>query len=254
MLALMPVVALAAACNGVAPTAPSGTDLSNGVSANQEGSAAATGLVNQACANVAGIDLQVVEISRTMVFVEASYKYNPQRPNGCRAVEFTSNRPGLEVDKINPFRAGALRSLGGEATIKAAAPNGVSKAITVQLGGTSSTPSAPSAPSTPGTPSTPSAPSTPNSPDLQIGCKYIDEVAVSVVQPASDGGDVVMTAQYHFSTPLTSGCSTAPTWQATRKGLSVNPLDGFKASIPAAPEATTVLVTAPSGVQAKVRF
>jgi hypothetical protein len=246
MLALLPVVALGAACNGVAPT--SSTGVSTDVSAAEGNGVAATGLRNQACRAVAGIDLHLSHSLDATVWVEASYTYLTPQLAACPAPEFTSNRPGLQTDKANPFRAGHQRALGGEAIVKAMAPNGVTQSIVIKLGpGTSDTDPAEQPTVTNPAPAKPGR-------AAENGCKYVDVVAVSVQKPTFEGGDYTLTAKYSYSQPTLTTCTVAPTWEATRKGLTVNPRDGFKASLTVSDQPTTVVVTAPSGVQTKVQL
>jgi hypothetical protein len=233
MLALMPVVALAAACNGVAPTAS--TDLSSGVSATDEGAVTAQSNRDKSCWLVDYIHLQVVDATKTAVWVEATYKYRQPPTTKCEAPTFTSNVRGLQVDKVNPFRAGLSRSAATTAKITATAPNGVTHGIQVDLGG----------------------PGTSDRPTVDNPCKAIDGVTISVDVPPGINGDVILAAkyQYVFSTPQPSGCPIAPTWEATRRGLTVNPKDGFRASIPVDRTGPTIVyVTAPNGVLNKVQF
>jgi len=224
-LALMPVVALAAACNGVTPTASPGvpTDLS----ADRNGAVEATGM-RATCENIVGIQLDVLQDSKTHVWVEATYQYKlPITSSACPAPAWSADVRGLQVDKANPFRAGFARSLGGIAVVTAVAPNGVSSAVKVPIGGRVATDS----------------------------CKYVIGVTLTI-QPAVDDGRIAFRAQYQY--PITTGglgCSIAPVWEASRRGLTIDSKDGFRASIPVSTQTkTAVTATAPSGAKGDIIF
>ena len=246
MLALMPIVALAAACNGVAPT--SSTDLTGDLT-TQDGAVTAQGLrpTSNPCKYVESIHLQVIE-EKTAVLVEATYKYSQPSLTTCSAPTFTSNVRGLHVDATNPFRARLLRTAATEAKVTATAPNGVSESIQVVLQGPADTDPPTSGPTT-----------TPNDgvsrPTAENACKVIDGVNITVQPPDTNGGgDYILIASYSYSTPTLTPCAVAPAWSASRRGLTVNPRDGFRASIGASSVETTVYATAPTGVQGKTTF
>jgi hypothetical protein len=253
MLALMPVVALAAACNGVAPT--SSTGLSTDLSGTDNGGVSATGLTNRACALVHGIDLQVVGDNDANVTILATYKYSQPTSVDCQAPVWTSTTSVLAVDKANPFRVAVVRTAGDRAVVRATAPNGATNTISVIVRPTTSDPTHDAVdPVDPMPAPRPNVPTTPNRPTPALNaCRLIDGVTLSAVRQV--GGTVALSAAYTYSQAVPLDCATAPQWSATRKGLTVNPRDGFKASIPADSDAETVVVaTAPNGVQNKVSF
>jgi len=245
MLALMPVVALAAACNGVAPTAS--TDLATDVAATTGGAVAAQGLrpINP-CKYVEGIHLQVIE-EKTAVWVEAKYKYSQLPPTDCAAPTFTSNVPGLQVDKANPYRAGLLRAAGTTAKITATAPNGVSEGIQVDLTLPGNTDPVTTTPTL--TPTTSDSPA-------DAACKVVAGVTVTAHRFGGTGGDVVLLATYtYLATPVSRPCTAAPVWAATRRGLTVDSTNAFRARIPVSDFVkTTVSAAAPNGVLGEVTF
>jgi hypothetical protein len=249
----MPVVALAAACNGVVPT--SSTGLSTDLSGTDNGGVSATGLSNRACALVHGIDLQVVGDNDAALTIQATYKYSQPTSVDCQAPAWTSKTSQLAVDKTNPFRTAVVRTVGDKAVVQATAPNGVTNSISVSVGPTTSEPTHDAVdPVDPMPAPRPNVPTTPNRPTTALNaCRLIDGVTLSAVRQV--GGTVALSASYTYSQAVPLDCATAPQWSATRKGLTVNARDGFKASIPAANDVETVVVaTAPNGVQNKVTF
>jgi hypothetical protein len=251
MLALMPVVALAAACNGVVPT--SSTGLSTDLSGTDNGGVSATGLTNRACALVHGIDLQVVGDNDANVTILATYKYSQPTSVDCQAPVWTSTTSVLAVDKANPFRVAVVRTAGDRAVVRATAPNGATNTISVIVRPTTSDPTHDGVdPAEPTPAPRPNVPTTPNRPTVNA-CRLIDGVKVSVFRQV--GGLVGLTATYSYSQPVAGECKTAPQWEANRNGLTVNDSNPFTASIPQSNDVqTVVVVTAPNGVQSKVSF
>lgn len=252
MLALLPVVAMAAACNGVSPT--SSTDLSRDLTADlspAEGTATAAGLRNKACTLVTGVDLQVVAEDKQAVTLQASYKYAEPVPQDCPAPVWASRDASLRVDRTNPYRVAVLRTHDGVVTVQATAPNGVFDVIAVNLG-TPGTTDEPVEPSVPTTPNRAAPTDRPMPTPVPVNCKAINGVQVEVVQ-SPDADSTTLVARYSFTAPGNE-CKLAPTWSASRKGLTVDPLNPFSASIPQANDATVVSVTAPNGVGTKVSF
>jgi hypothetical protein len=247
MLALMPVVALASACNGVSPA--SSTGLSRDLTADipaAEGTATATGLRNKACALVGSVSLQVVAEDKRAVYIQASYRYTEPVAQDCPAPVWASRDASLQVDRTNPYRVAVLRTHDGAVTVQATAPNGVSNDIVVALGASTTDP-VETVPTNGPVPTNRPVPT-----PTPVNCKAIDGIQVQVVQNP-DADVVSLQARYTFSAPGNQ-CRIAPTWTASRKGLTVDPLNGFSASIPPANDATVVYVTAPNGVEAKVTF
>jgi len=253
VLALMPVVALAAACNGAAPTAS--TDLSSDLSFTQDGAASAQALrpgPTNPCKLVEGIHLQVVESTKTAVWIEAKYKYSQPPVSDCAAPTFTANVRGLQTDAANPYRAGLLRVSATTAKLTATAPNGISASIQVDLSVPSDTnPTDPPVSEPTLTPTT-RQPSTVDA--VANACKAIAGVTVTARALSSDGGDVSLVATYTYLSPTFASCTVAPAWGSSRRGLAVTK-DGFRATIPAVSDVkTTVSATAPNGVQGQVTF
>jgi len=220
-LALIPAVAFAAACNGVAPTGPSqitSNDSHDAVS----GQASA---MTSSCVNLGRISLNVVEPAGAILWVEATYHFTGPSI-GCAAPRWTSNRGEMVVDKTNPMRAGFPREAGGKAMLTATAPNRVTKSIVVDLGATRA----------------------------DLSCKQIAGVSVKVL-PVGISNDVSVKATYHYTGPVTGVCTLAPAWTASRRGLNVDPSDPFRASIARRTDIrTTITATAPNGLLGKVTF
>jgi hypothetical protein len=229
MLALMPVVALAAACNGVAPT--SSTDVSTGFSAADSGEV--TAMATRPCSNITGVNLRT-ETGGRMVWVQAKYNISGPSTTQCAAPEWTADRRGLTVDPSNPFRAGYPASTNGIANVTATAPNRISNTIRLNLGRADF-----------------AAPSE----TQNEACRVIDAVRVSQVPSTSLTADrVTFEATYSYSQPVTSECTKAPSWTASRQGLVVAN-DGFHASISRVATArTTVTAIAPNRVQGSLTF
>ena len=229
MLALMPVVALAAACNGVAPT--SSTDVSTGVSAADSGDV--TTMAVRPCSNITGVNLRTESDGR-MVWVQAKYNISGPTTTQCAAPEWSADRAGLTVDRSNPFRAGYPASTDGIAKVTATAPNRISNTITLNLGRGADF----------------MAPSE----QANQACRLIDAVSVHQVPSVSPRQRVTFEATYSYSQPVTSECTKAPSWTASRKGLVVAN-DGFHASIARVATArTTVTAIAPNRVQGSLTF
>ena len=236
MLALMPVVALAAACNGLAPTASTG--VSTDLSADGNGAVVADGTRARGikCEGVAGIQLDVVE-SKTNVWVDARYVYkgNDTMPT-CPAPTWSADVKGLMVDRENPFRAGFARSIGGIAVVTAVSPNGVSGEVKVTISPATGDVNAPAT--------------------AEANCKNVSGVNLTV-QPSGDDSRTAFRAEYQYSVGTTlPGCSVRPAWDASRKGLTIDSRDGFKASIATLSVGgkTVVTATAPTGAKGELVF
>jgi len=229
-LALIPVVGLAAACNGVAPTGPS-EFASNDASAALTGEASSMGRgSSRLCAGLKGINLQVVDSDDKTLWVVATYQFSGPAPTACAAPAWTSDRDGMRLDKANPFRAGFARDAGGRAILTATAPSGVHGSITLDL--------------------------TSNRLGGERGCLDITGVDLQIVPITSDPGQVSLVATYRSSGPGAEGCAIGPSWSASRRGLRVDEKNPFKAYISAAADGvrTTVTATAPNGAAGKISF
>jgi len=225
ILALIPVVSLAAACNGLAPTVPSEL-----LPSSDSDDASAMSLSTRNCKAVTGIDLQVMDSSRTYLWVEATYRYAGLDVVGCPAPTWSSDRDGLVVDGRQPFRAGFPRSTGGRAVLTATALNGVHNSIRLNLGDTPLN-------------------------SRNDGCRNVVGVDLSILPRASDNDVVWIQAKYVFLSGSADDCRDPPFFKASRPGLRIHPRDAFRAGIDSAPRIKTVVgATAPNGVAAKIIF
>ena len=90
--------------------------------------------------------------------------------------------------------------------------------------------------------------------DSGQGCKQITEVLLRIL-PVGMSNEVAFQAKYRYEGPASLGCSIAPVWTASRRGLRVHPTDPFRAAIDRKTNVrTTVTATAPNGVFAKIIF
>ena len=226
-LALIPVAAFAAACNGAVATGP--TDLSATEPMETASAAAMATIPAPQCEYLARIELAIDPTMGLMVWVDATYHYSRPVIAPCAPPRWTSPRPGLVVDPQNPMRAGFPRTAGGRATLTATAPNRISKTISVDLG-----------------PVTRLA-------DAEQACRDISGVDVKLV-PSIETKRVTLKAAYVYMTPPSTGCMLAPSWEASRDGLTVD-RDPFRASISRRTDLKTrVTVTAPNGARGAVTF
>jgi hypothetical protein len=231
ILALIPVVGLAAACNGLAPTAPSEPVGYNGSneSAASGGVAAATTSPGP-CKGIHKVELQVDDSSRTVLWVQATYRYSGAVVARCAAPTWSSNRDDMVQDRQQPFRAGFLRSAIGQAVLTATAPNGVQNSVRLDLG--------------------------PNS--LRRGdndnCDTIVGVDLRIL-PSGDDTTVWIQATYVFPGDTPDNCRAPPSFSASRRGLRIHPNDKFRAGIDRSLRyQTTVQAAAPNDVAGKITF
>jgi hypothetical protein len=225
-LALIPVVAFAAGCNGTVPAGPSQVSNNDAIQ-KTSGDASATSLVK--CTGLAAIELTVGPASSgSMLWVDATYHFSNPLPGLCAAPTWTSDRKELVVDKANHFRAGFNRTAGGTAILLATGPNGVQSRIQVDLNATRTVRGLPDA------------------------CAVVATVSVKAI-PATSLTNL-LEASYTYNGPISTPCLTAPVWTADRRGLTVNPKNPFRASIDVSDTATTVTATAPNGIAGSTKF
>jgi hypothetical protein len=132
LLALIPVVALAAACNGVAPTSPS--NLATFEQASVAAQANATGITPQSC-NVTRIVVSVIpNTSDRIVLLRASYLPASTLPMVCAAPSWTASQTNVLVPSPSndSFTVGVdVSKTKLKVLVKATAPNGVQGAISL---------------------------------------------------------------------------------------------------------------------------
>jgi hypothetical protein len=232
-LALIPVVAFAAACNGVAPTGPDQMT-SNQPDEALSGNATATALP---CPTLTSIDLaRVTDGPNQYVWVEATYRYSSPAAQRCRAPKWTSDRNQMVVDRNNPMRAGFLRAAGGHATLTATAPNRVTNFILVTIGPVSRDDSSTIVP-------------------IPEACRAITGVNVKITPNPGISREVSLVTSYTYTSPIAGVCTFSPAWTASRTGLIVNATNPFRASIGRQVGVqTTVTSNAPNGISGNIRF
>jgi len=231
-LALIPVVAFAAGCNGMAPSGPSQVSSHDAIESQGDASAMGRGR----CSTLKAIELTVNNADDTMLWVDAVYHFSSELSTPCAAPNWSADREGLTVDKANPYRAGFARILGGKAVLEATGPNSVQNTIVVDLN--------------------------PNSvqhgtPLPQDACSSVAKVSVRIVPmlvPSGGASTVALEATYVYDGPLSTPCLTAPVWDADRIGLQVSKLNPFQASIEVSDTPTTVTATAPNGTGGSTTF
>jgi hypothetical protein len=226
-LALIPVVGFAAACSGVAPTGPS--QLSNNATESLSGGATTMG---SACKGVTGIDLSVSDATDPLnVYIVATYLTDSTTPISCPAPQWRSDRTEMTIDQLNPFRVGFDRNAGGQATVQATSPNGISAEIEIRLG-------------------------VPTRSGRNISdCFDVVGVTVSMERGASDDRRVFLVASYDHSGPQPTFCSALPGWDTQVRGLVVDSKNPFRASVKrSADTQMTVNVTGPNRTIGSITF
>ena len=115
LLALIPVVAFAAGCNGTVPAGPSQVS-NNDATLSTSGDASA--MSRAKCSGLAAIELTVGPVSSDMMlWVDATYHFSSPVSSLCAAPEWSSDRQEMVVDRTNHFRAGFNRTAGGTAIL-----------------------------------------------------------------------------------------------------------------------------------------
>jgi hypothetical protein len=145
----------------------------------------------------------------------------------------------------------------GRVRNKGVAMTGISRLLALGVGVAAASACSGSGPADPsgGAPGAPSAAVPGDATAMgQAGCADVTGVLVKVV-PAVSVRDVTLRAIYLYATTPTQACAAAPTWQASRAGLSVDAQDPFRASMARRSDVkTTVTATAPDGVAGSITF
>ena len=133
LFALMPVVALAAACNGAAPGSPSnassGVSATDAVDATTAGAGFAAPKDNAACRMIEVVNLRK-ETGDLRVRFQAQYGYQRPTNNPCLVPpRWSADRGELTVEP-DGFHAWTRRVENERTTVTATAPNGVSRSLT----------------------------------------------------------------------------------------------------------------------------
>jgi hypothetical protein len=227
-LALLPVVAFAVGCSGVAPGGPS-TIATNDANELAGGASA----MSRSCDNLKSIDMAIDESDDSMIWVHATYVFATTFSTPCPAPSWRSDVAGLTVDRANRFRAGFSRMTGGKATVQASGPNGVHNAIEFSIG-----------------------PSTSDRRPILPICPDVTGVTLSLMPSSTDDTRVIVVASYQY-VAQTSNCTDAPSFVADRAGLIVDQKNPFVASIDrmgASTQQTTVTATSPDGISGAITF
>lgn len=128
-LALIPAVALTAACSGVAPTGSSAIVSNDSYKAAGDVTAMAVPPSDseQGCKQIAEVLLRIQPmVLSNEVALQARYRYHGPVTQTCSiAPTWAASRPGLKVHPIDPFRASIDRRTDVRTTVTATAPNGV---------------------------------------------------------------------------------------------------------------------------------
>jgi hypothetical protein len=131
-LALIPVVAFAAACSGVAPTGSSQITSNDSYDAASAQAATMTSRAPDSCKDISGVSVKVVHHTMSNhVYVAATYLHLGPVIGSCTlSPAWTASRRGLTVDPTNSFRAYIARRTDIRTTVTATAPNGRSGKVT----------------------------------------------------------------------------------------------------------------------------
>jgi len=140
LLALLPFVALAAACSGSGVSPASSTNVSTAVSATDSGGDA-TAMAesgtpfepsnNRACRLINAVFVrELAGPTQMRVSFEAQYRYTQSVPIPCTVhPKWVATRGGLHVAD-DGFHAAIQRKAGLRTTVTVTAPNGIDKSVT----------------------------------------------------------------------------------------------------------------------------
>jgi len=228
LLALTPVLALAAACNSLAPTSPSDIAASD-VAAVVATADTGKGLTPSACQNIVGVDLALSPSSDRTPRIRAKYVGLGADPYRCPAPSWTSDPKGVLQTLKDPFLVSIGPADTDSVTVTATAPNGVASSLTIKL--------------------PPQATTSAVSP---FSCKSIASVKLAIVPGAADMTYIKATYAALGGSP--SGCP-APVWTSNPRGVLGYEKDLFKVSVsPSAAFDVTVTATAPNGVSGQIKI
>jgi hypothetical protein len=222
-LALLPVVAFAVGCSGVAPGGPNA--VANDANELVSGGVSAMG---RNCKGLESIDLAVDTSDDSMVWVKATYVFSNPLGTPCPAPTWSSDRDGLTVDPSNLFRAGFFRMAGGRASLQATGPNGVHNVIDFSLGGDNRL--------------------------VPITCDDVTGMQLNFV-PSNDDTQILVLARYEYDVPEPVICTEPPTFTLNRRGLTVDATNPFLARIDMDSGTRSELIAAgPNALTASIGF
>jgi hypothetical protein len=127
---LVPLLAFAAACNGVAPTGSSAITSNDAYEAGGDVGALSNG--NEACRLIVDVKLRILPDDGTgNVVLQAAYRYeSPGGPECAIGPAWTASRRGLYVSPCTPFLASIARDTDVRTTVTATGPNGRTAKVT----------------------------------------------------------------------------------------------------------------------------
>ena len=121
--ALIPVLALAAACSGAG--APPGTVSLTSTDPYGDVAGGVTQMDNPGCRSIVDVEVVITPaMNVAMVELNARYRYQPTNSLCGVPPTWWASRPGLIVHPKDPFRASIERHAGVRTSVTATAPNG----------------------------------------------------------------------------------------------------------------------------------
>jgi len=215
LMTLIPLVALGAACNGAAPTAP------DSVSAPEMGSAYGSekAIGPNPCSGISGVTLKLMASPSQSTLIQASYT-SFGSVGRCAAPVWTSVPDGALISDTNPFKTRvnpAFKSV----TVFATAPNGVQGRIHIGL-------------------STEAA---------AASCKDITGVSLKQILLPQAGTTLIQSSYTSFGS--IRGCP-APVWTSVPANALINDANPFRIRVSPLFKFVTVYATAANGVQGSI--
>lgn len=218
LLALIPLAALAAACNGVSPVAPDyPVAADEGFATAPNASATSKDAAVDNCRSITGVNLEVLRSTKAEVVIKATYLKFGGIVTRCAAPIWNSDpRGALITNQLSAFRMGVkpMRPV----TVTAMAPNGVTGSLTLQG----------------------------RDADLQASavCQNVMGVKLALV-PATNTPKPQIRATYLTLGPSMDVCP-APVWASDPRGALTGTKDPFVVGV-SSTRPLTVTATAPNG-------
>lgn len=223
-LALLPLVVLGAACNGVSPAAPDNLMSSDEATASAPTAAAESkSAETTSCHDITGVTLEVVPSSSLATVIQATYVRLGGGSSLCAAPVWSSNPRGLLTPQLNGFRVGVASNR--EVVVTAQAPNGVIGRITLQA-------------------------RTADAAASSAACSNVTGVQLSVLASSTRQG-IVVEAKYLGFGPSFGNCA-APAWSSNPRGALTPEINAFRVGV-ASNRGVVVTATAPNGVRGQLR-
>jgi hypothetical protein len=216
LLALMPLVVLGAACNGVSPVTPD-NPLADDTGSSSAPSATSKDADASNCRSITGVTLSILPSTNQAIVIEAAY-VSFGSPIRCQAPVWTSDPRGVLTPQLGGFRVGV--SSNREVVVTAKAPNGVIGRITL-----------PARTADQGASST--------------TCQNVTGVQLKLV-PSTTQPAIVVEATYLGFGPSFNNCA-APAWSSNPRGALTPQLNAFRVGV-SSNRSVVVTATAPNGV------